>query len=78
MPSEQRNTLQIAWGVLLAAAGVGMFFRIPQVAPQIREIESFAAAMPFIYFCLYFVAVALLVGGAKKIYDFGIKPRKPS
>jgi hypothetical protein len=78
VPSEQRNTLQIAWGVLLAAAGVGMFFRIPQVAPQIRAIESFAAAMPFIYFCLYFVAVALLVGGAKKIYDFGIKPRKPS
>jgi hypothetical protein len=78
VPSEPRNTLQIAWGVLLAAAGVGMFFRIPQVAPQIRAIESFAAAMPFIYFCLYFVAVALLVGGAKKIYDFGIKPRKPS
>jgi hypothetical protein len=34
--------------------------------------------MPFIYFCLYFVAVALMVVGAKKIYDFGIKPRKPS
>ena len=78
MPSAQRNTLQIAWGVLLAAAGVGMFFRIPQVAPQIRSIDTFAAAMPFIYFCLYFVAVALVVGGAKKIYDFGIKPRKPS
>ena len=78
MASEDRNTLQIAWGVLLAAAGVGMFFRIPQVAPQIRSIDAFAAAMPFIYFCLYFVAVALVVGGAKKIYDFGIKPRKPS
>ena len=64
--------------MLLLAAGVGMFFRIPQVAPQIREVPAFAAAMPFIYFCLYFVAVALLVGGAKKIYDFGIKPRKPS
>jgi hypothetical protein len=57
---------------------VGMFFRIPQVAPQIRAIEAFAAAMPFITFCLYFIAVALVTGGAKKIYDFGVKPRNPS
>jgi hypothetical protein len=78
MPSEPRNHLQVVWGVLLVAAGVGMFFRIPQVAPQIREIPAFAAAMPFIYFCLYFVALALLGGGAKKIYQFGVKPRKPS
>jgi hypothetical protein len=78
MPSEQRNTLQIAWGVLLVTAGVGMVFRIPQVAPQIRAIEAFAAAMPFITFCLYFIAVALVTGGAKKIYDYGVKPRNPS
>jgi hypothetical protein len=73
-----RTNLQIVWGVLLVSAGVGMFFRIPQVAPEIREIPAFASAMPFIYFCLYFVAVALVAGGAKKIYDFGVKPRRPS
>jgi hypothetical protein len=73
-----RTNLQIVWGVLLVSAGVGMFFRIPQVAPEIREIPAFAPAMPFIYFCLYFVAVALVAGGAKKIYDFGVKPRRPS
>jgi len=28
--------LQLIWGVLLVAAGVGLFFRIPQVMPQIR------------------------------------------
>jgi hypothetical protein len=78
MASEPRNTVQIVWGALLVAAGVGMFFRIPQAAPQIRTIESFAAAMPFIYFCLYFIAVALVAGGAKKIYDFGVKPRNLS
>ncbi len=76
--AEPRNNLQVAWGVLLLAAGVGMFFRIPQVAPQLREVPAFAAAMPFIYFCLYFIGVVLVCGGAKKIYDHGIKPRKPS
>jgi len=78
MAAEPKNNLQIAWGVLLVAAGVGMFFRIPQVVPQIREIPTFAAAMPIVYFCLYFVAVFLVAGGAKKIYDHAVKPRKPS
>jgi hypothetical protein len=50
-----KTRLQLVWGVLLVLAGVGLVFRIPQVMPQIEQIEYFAAVIPFIYFCMYFV-----------------------
>jgi hypothetical protein len=68
MADDLRPKLQLVWGVLLVLAGVGMFFRIPQVMPQIKQIEYFAAIIPFVYFCLYFVAVFLIAGGARKLY----------
>ena len=68
MDDQDKTKLQLIWGALLVAAGVGLFFRIPQVMPQIRQIEYFAGVLPFIYFCFYFMAVFLIGGGAKKIY----------
>jgi hypothetical protein len=68
MDDNLRLKLQLVWGVLLVLAGVGLFFRIPQVMPQIKQIDYFAAVIPFIYFCLYFVAVFLIAGGARKLY----------
>jgi hypothetical protein len=68
MDDNFKPKLQLVWGVLLVMAGVGLFFRIPEVMPQIRQIEYFAGVMPFIYFCFYFMAVFLIGGGAKKIY----------
>ncbi len=68
MDDDLRPRLQLVWGVLLLLAGVGLFFRIPQVMPQIKQIDYFAAVIPFIYFCMYFVAVFLIAGGARKLY----------
>jgi len=68
MDDNLKPKLQLVWGVLLVLAGVGMFFRMPQVMPQIRQIDYFAAVIPFIYFCMYFVAVFLIAGGARKLY----------
>ena len=68
MDDNLRPRLQLVWGVLLVLAGVGLVFRIPQVMPQIRQIDYFAAVIPFIYFCMYFVAVFLIAGGARKLY----------
>ena len=61
--------LQLVWGALLLLAGVGVFFRIPQVMPQIKEIPTFASIIGFIYFCFYLLGVMLIVGGGRKIYD---------
>ena len=59
---------QVAWGLLLVLAGVGVFFRIPQVMPKIKAIESFASAIGFVYFCFYLLGFLLILGGAKKIF----------
>ncbi len=59
---------QLIWGILLLLAGVGVFFRIPQVMPQIKTIETFASIIGFVYFCFYLLSFLLVLGGVKKIY----------
>ena len=58
----------MTWGVLLVAAGIGVFYRIPQVIPRIEKIEQFSSVMIFIRFCFYLIGILLLGGGLKKIY----------
>ena len=58
---------QVAWGLLLVLAGVGVFFRIPQVMPKIKAIESCASAIGFVYFCFYLLGFLLILGGTRKI-----------
>lgn len=64
-----KKTIQIAWGALLVMAGLGVFYRIPQVMPKVASIESFSGVLPFIRFCFYFLGVLLIFGGGKKIYE---------
>ena len=66
--SQSKARLQVAWGVALVLAGIGVIYRIPQVMPKITQIEQFAAASGFVYFCFYMMAVILIAGGGKKIY----------
>ena len=66
MPNR-RNSLQLTWGFMLILAGIGVFFRIPQVMPTIRAMPQFASVIPFIYFCFYLIGVLLIAGGLKKI-----------
>ena len=61
--------MQLVWGGLLVLAGVGVFFRIPQVMPKIKTIESFSSAIWFIYICFYLLGILLIMGGARKIYE---------
>ncbi len=65
---KNRNHFQLIWGILLLLAGVGVFFRIPQVMPQIKTIETFSSIIGFIYFCFYLLGFLLILGGSKKIY----------
>ena len=65
---KNRIHFQLVWGILLLLAGVGVFFRIPQVMPQIKTIETFASIIGFIYFCFYLLGFLLILGGGKKIY----------
>ena len=65
---KNRIYLQIVWGILLVLAGVGVFFRIPQVMPKVKTIEYFASAIGFVYFCFYLLGFLLILGGTRKIY----------
>lgn len=72
--AKDQSVYTLIWGILLAAMGVALFFRIPQVMPQIAQIEQFVPLKPFIRFSFYLMAVLLLIGGGRKIYQF-IKDR---
>lgn len=61
---------QLIWGVALVLAGLGVFYRIPQVMPKIETFEQFASAGGFIRFCFYFMGIILIGGGAKKILGY--------
>ena len=65
--TKENITLQFIWGIALLLAGIGMFFRIPQVMPQIKANPQFADGIGFIYFCLYFLGILLVGGGIKKL-----------
>jgi hypothetical protein len=67
---KNKETIQFVWGVLLVLAGIGVFYRIPQVMPQIEKIEQFSSVMFFIRFCFYFLGVLLIGGGLKKVYNY--------
>jgi hypothetical protein len=66
---KRKNAIQIIWGALLLLAGVGVFYRIPQVMPTIEKIEQFSSSIFFIRFCFYLIGVMLIGGGIKKVYS---------
>lgn len=74
---ENRSAFQLVWGILLTAAGIGVFFRVPQVMPKIEMIQAFSDAAGYIRFCFYFIGILLVGGGVKKIYHHLAVPGKP-
>ncbi len=64
-----RKKIQLIWGLLLVLAGLGVFYRIPQVLPKIADIDYFANSLTLIKFSFYFLGVLLIYGGGKKMYD---------
>ena len=57
------------WGAMLVMAGLGVFYRIPQVMPRIQDMEAFVNAVSIIRFCFYFLGVLLVYGGGRKLYE---------
>ncbi|MGA6927067.1 MAG: hypothetical protein WBY88_15360 [Desulfosarcina sp.] len=69
MTDKPSNPVQVIWAVALILAGLGVFYRIPQVMPSIEQIPRFAAASGFIRFCFYFIGIFLIGGGCKKLFQ---------
>ncbi|MBF0199872.1 MAG: hypothetical protein HQK66_00895 [Desulfamplus sp.] len=64
-----KKKLQIVWGTALVMAGLGVFYRIPQVMPRIAGIDAFSDATGIIKFCFYLLGFMLVFGGGKKLFD---------
>lgn len=66
---KEKNLFQLIWGIALVLAGIGVFFRLPQVWPNIEQIEIFRPVLPFIRFSFYLMGIILIGGGGKKVYE---------
>ncbi len=69
LKDKNKIIIKIIWGIALFVAGIGVFFRIPQVMPRVEKIEQFSSVIVFIRFCFYFLGIMLIGAGAKRIYD---------
>lgn len=68
MPKE-KNTIQLIWGILLIGAGVGVFIALPGKMAQLQETGHTDFFLLVTRLCFYLIAVLLIGGGGKKIYD---------
>lgn len=66
---KNKTTFQLAWGIALILAGIGVFYRIPQVMLRVEKIGQFSSVSFFIRFCFYFMGVLLIGGGIRKVYN---------
>lgn len=70
--SDKKNSIQRIWGIALIIMGVALVFRVPGLLEKLQPNTAFASGRIFVQFCFYFVSLALIVGGIKKIM-----PSKP-
>ena len=66
---KNKATFQIIWGVLLALMGIALIFRVPYLMERIVQIQYYASIKWLIRIILYIVALMLIGGGLRKIYD---------
>jgi hypothetical protein len=75
--ADQRNNIQMVWGVALLLSGLGVFYRIPQVMPRLEEETAYFSSGTFaVRVCFYIIGGILIAGGAKKIYRHFREKRK--
>lgn len=67
---KNKAIFQVIWGVLLTLMGVALIFRTPLVIERIVQIEYYAQIKWLVQIILYVIAVMLIVGGSRKIYDY--------
>ena len=71
MAFDQHNLKQVLWGVLLIGMGVLLCVK----EPYALRVSTDSA---FLRFTRYFIALFLIVGGAKKLYKlYFLKDKEP-
>jgi hypothetical protein len=63
-----KKKFRFYYGIVLIAVGLGVFYRIPQVMPQIETIEFFRQKLFLVKLCFYILGVFLILAGGIRIY----------
>ena len=63
-----KKKIRFYYGIVLIAVGLGVFYRIPQVMPQIETIEFFKQKLFFVKLCFYILGLFLIWAGGIRIY----------
>ena len=63
-----KKNIRFYYGIVLIAVGLGVFYRIPQVMPQIETIEFFRQKLLLVKLCFYILGVFLILAGGIRIY----------
>ncbi|MFH2092113.1 MAG: hypothetical protein ABIJ31_07095 [Pseudomonadota bacterium] len=63
-----KKKIRFYYGVVLIVVGLAVFYRIPQVIPQIETIEFFRQKILVVKFCFYTLGVFLIAAGSIRIY----------
>ena len=63
-----KKKFTIYYGIVLIAVGLGVFYRIPAVMPQVAAIEFFSNKLGLVRFCFYMLGFFLVTAGAIRVY----------
>ena len=63
-----KKKIHFYYGIVLVAVGLGVFYRIPQVMPQIETIEFFRQKLLLVKICFYILGILLVLFGSIRIY----------
>ena len=66
---RSKAIFHVVWGVLLLLMGILLFIQVPQVMERITRIEYHRFMNWFIRIIIYIIALLLVGGGARKIYE---------
>ena len=62
-----KKKFTLYYGIVLIAVGLGVFYRIPAVMPQVAAIEFFSNKLGLVKFCFYMLGIFLVIAGAVRI-----------
>jgi hypothetical protein len=63
-----KKTFTFYYGLVLIAVGLGVFYRIPQVMPQVVAIEFFSEKLMIVKFCFYTLGFLLILAGGIRVF----------
>lgn len=63
-----KKNFRFYYGILLAAVGAGVFYRIPHVMQQVETIEFFSQKLLLVRASFYILGGLLILAGGIRIY----------